>query len=188
MTYRNVDTEYCTLRFNMEEKMKNWTVTMERIIAQNKPKELPKPTIVTSSSLVKERRRRSLVAAALPQAAPNVPDSGAPPVTEEPLRLKIFYGKEIYVAPVFTDVASLTDLKTEVLRKLLIAHKLLGVTFNCRVEDIALKYFDDQKDLITLLDDVDVDTALTFSPNNISVRVLSKDGKTALGMEPIDSE
>ncbi|PJF19737.1 hypothetical protein PSACC_00390 [Paramicrosporidium saccamoebae] len=188
MTYRNVDTEYCTLRFNMEEKMKNWAVTMEKIIALNKPKELPKPPVVASASLVKERRRRSLVAAALPQVAPNVPDSATPPTTEEPMRLKIFYGKDIYVAPVFIDIATLTDLKTEVLRKLLAAHKILGATFNYRVEDISLKYFDDQKDLISLLDDIDVDTALTFSPNSISVRVLSKNGKTVLGLESVDSE
>lgn len=188
MNYRNVEMEYCIIRFNMDEKMKKWEMMMAKLIAMNKPKEVPKipPAAVTAAAL-KERRRRSLVAAAVPVPAPNIPAQVPQPVVEEPLRLKIYYGRDIFVTPVFSDVASLKDLKIAVLRKLVEASKIMGTSCTYHAEDIALKYLDDQKDLITLLDDTDVDTALTFSPSSIAVKVLSKDGKNPLG-PPSDTE
>lgn len=195
MTYRNVDIEYCTLRFNMDEKVKNWISTIQTLINQIKVREaaaaaaatppthhntvqIPMP-VGTTAKLVaqKERRRRSLLASC-PQ--PTIISGGfggasinrqLPITEEEPLRLKILYDNEIFVTPVFTDIASLDDLKAAVLNKLKVCFKVLERPFLLGPAGIDLKYIDDSKDLISILDDTDVDTALTFTPNMLTVKV-----------------
>lgn len=185
MTYRNVNIEYCTLRFTLEEKVKTWTRMMQKLADSSKSQN----KVVTT----KERRRRSLIAACPMPIAPPVPITatntkgivngkvlanigGATPKPvikgdEEPLRLKIICESDIFVTPVFTDITSLSDLRNAVIKKLRASYKMLEKPFLLSADGLIIKYIDEAKDAILLLDDSDVDAALIFSPASLTVRV-----------------
>lgn len=89
------------------------------------------------------------------------------------MRLKIRYEEDIFVIGVYKDVASLYELKSIVLEKILTAFKILNKPCLMSINSMSLTYADEQRDWISLLDDTDVDTALTFSPHSLVVRVTS---------------
>lgn len=174
MTYRSVEIEYCRIEFKMEEKMRTWMNKMQPLIEAAK-----KRNIIESAATVggvKERRRKSLLAAALPipAAVPNAPSlvGQVTPIEEEPIRLKIIFGEDIFVTCIFHDIATLQTLKDAVVRKLQSAYQVLDRPLDVTSSSIMLKYIDDARDLISLLDDTDVDTALTFSPRGLTVKVV----------------
>ena len=191
MTYRTSEIEYCTLRFKMEDKVKTWISTIQPLIeaAKKKGPEAPAAAAAAAAPPVssKERRRRSLIAAmaSAPVPAPNVPSTAVgasnetrgvlPRIEDEPLRLKIYYADDIFVIGVYKDIASLYDLKSIVLEKILMAYKVLDKPCLMSVNSMNLTYADDQRDWISLLDDTDVDTAITFSPHSLSVKAVSSD-------------
>lgn len=174
MTYRSVDIEYCKIEFKMEEKVKNWMAKMQPLIEAAKKKNIIESSVGPGGA--KERRRKSLLASSLPipSIAPNAVNAHGPvaPIEEEPVRLKIIYGKDIFVTCIFHDLTSLQALKEAVAQKLRSAYKVLDRPLELQPCEMMLKYIDDAKDLISLLDDTDVDTALTFSPRGLTVKVL----------------
>lgn len=172
MTYRDgPDIGYCAIRFNMEEKVKTWLAILQPLLEMARIHAAPEISI-------KERRRRSIIAA-VPAAAPNRPAHVEVPTVaeEEPFRLKVIFDEDIFALAVYRDITTLQDLKELVLGKIQAAYRVMDRPFLLAAQNIQLKYIDEQKDQISLLDDTDVDTALLFTPHALTIRVVcSKDG------------
>lgn len=179
------------ITFKMEEQATHWINALSSLILENKPRE-PEPRLSA-----KERRRRTLL---LPSAAPleSPPPSVVAAITgdydlrastgmrpssmtldnvpeETPFRLKIMHGDNVLVAAIFTEILTLEDLKRAVMAKLEAAHRAMGSKLNLTIGQFRLKYYDEQRDLISLLDNTDVAAALTFSPSSLFVKVLPEE-------------
>lgn len=177
------------ITFKMEEQATYWIKTLSALILEYRPKEVDK------RALNRERRRRTLLSPQAKTAEPSYSvttissDSDLrastgmrPPsmtmggVPEEmPFRLKITYGEDILVAAIFTDIITLEDLKRVVLVKLEASYRVMGGKLRLAPGQFSLKYYDEQRDLISLLDDTDVTAALTFSPTSLAVKVFPEE-------------
>lgn len=182
------------ITFKMEEQATHWINTLGTLILEHRPRE------VDQKSLARERRRRTL----LPQATTLEPSSSATATSgdldlrastgmrpssmilgsvpeETPFRLKIIYGEDILVAAIFTEIITLEDLKRAVLAKLEASYRVMGSKLRLTPVHFSLKYYDEQRDLISLLDDTDVAAALTFSPASLAVKVVPEEQREHTG-------
>ena len=89
------------------------------------------------------------------------------------LRLKIHYDKDIFVAAVRRELDTIVELKETIISKLQVAMRLLARPMTITANEMTLKYYDADRDLISMLDDEDLKVALTFSPQSLNIQVSS---------------
>lgn len=163
MSYKSVYTELCTIKLASVEVMKTWLEMLQELVDLWREKS----NIIADGKMNYMRRYSHAPSrpVSLALSAEEVPECS------EPFKLKIFFKDDIFVTVLDGEIESLDCLKNAVLKKIKRACRLQNQPLHLNVQIMKLKYLDDQKDLITILDDADVSAALAFSPRALALKV-----------------
>lgn len=88
----------------------------------------------------------------------------------EPLQLKIIYQGECYLR-IIPQVPSIEQIKKFALKTISADFERFDLPFNLAKENICLKYLDNEKDLINVMDENDIRLAHLVNPNRLTIHV-----------------